>query len=226
MDYVNRQLELQRERMVDQHLSGRGIDNPRVLEAFRQVPREHFVPASRRSQAYEDQPIPIGEGQTISQPYIVALMLEHLDPQPTDRVLDVGMGSGYQTALLANLVRHVYAIERISSLADRALDRLGDLGIDNVTACTADGTLGWPEEAPFEGIISGAGAPEIPSAWQKQLADGGRLVLPVGRRDTQVLLVIQREGERFTRREVCGVRFVKLIGKQGWPGDRSSAAPQ
>ena len=207
-----------RRNMVERHLRERGISRADLLEAFLQTPRELFVSEADRQQAYEDRPISIGKGQTISQPYVTALMVELLNPSPGDRVLDVGAGSGYQTAILAALSRHVYAIERIESLAERAAATLAQLNIDNVTLCTGDGSLGWPEEAPFDGIICGAGAPDVPGAWVRQLRDGGRVVAPVGRDDLQQLVVIERRGEEARRREVCEVRFVRLIGKEGWPG--------
>jgi len=146
----------------------------------------------------------------------VALMVQELCPQPHHRVLDVGAGSGYQTAILARLVSHVYAVERINELTEHAIDALAGTGCDNVTVVTADGTLGLPEEAPYDGIICGAAAPDVPQSWLSQLTDGGRIVLPVGGRDEQTLVAIQRNGETFTRREVCRVRFVKLIGEHGW----------
>lgn len=206
-----------RERMVERHLSGRGIRDRRLLEAIRKVPRELFVPPEHADEAYADHPIPIGYGQTISQPYIVALMLEQLDPQPSDKVLDVGAGSGYQTAILAHLCRHVYALERLDELTEQAVRTLCSLNLDNVSVCTGDGTLGWPEEAPFDGIICGAAAPEVPDPWVRQLADGGRIVVPVGGPGAQSLILLEKSGEQVNRRHVCDVRFVKLIGKSGWP---------
>lgn len=205
-----------RSQMVDEDLRARGIADAKVLDAFQAVPRERFLPAAYADEAYSDHPLPIGHGQTISQPLVVALMVQELRPQPHHRVLDVGAGSGYQTAILARLVSHVYAIERINELTERAMDTLAGTGCDNVTVVTADGTLGLPEEAPYDGIICGAAAPDVPQSWLSQLADGGRIVLPVGGLDEQTLITIQRTGETFTRREVCRVRFVKLIGQHGW----------
>jgi len=204
--------------MVSDQLRRRGITHERVLEAFYAVPREQFIPPERRYEAYEDRPIHIGHGQTISQPYVVAIMLEELDPRETDRVLDVGTGSGYQAALLARLAKHVYAVERIDALAERAMTVLADVGAHNVTMKVGDGSLGWPEEAPFDGIICGAGAPEVPRAWEDQLADGGRIVLPVGQAHAQTLVVVEKAGGKLTRRRICDVRFVRLIGKHAWPG--------
>lgn len=207
---------VQRRQMVTQQLQARGIRNQRVLEAFMDVPREMFVPAQFAEEAYEDHPLAIGHGQTISQPYIVALMMQELDPQPTDRVLDVGAGSGYQTALLARLANEVFGIERLEELTEQAMATLGALNVRNVSLCTGDGSLGWPEEGPFNGIICGAGTPETPQAWIEQLADGGRIVVPVGGHDFQTLLRMERHGDEITRRQLCDVRFVKLVGEQGW----------
>ena len=205
--------------MVEHHLRRRGIVDPRVLAAFEATPRERFVPAAGQAAAYDDSPLPIGHGQTISQPYIVALMLQELRTQPDHRVLDVGAGSGYQTALLAGLVEHVYAVERIGVLADRLAPLLDELGTDNVSLRTGDGSLGWPEHGPYDGIICGAAAPKLPESWADQLADGGRIVLPVGSEHVQELLVVEKQGDRLRRRHVCGVRFVRLIGRQGWQED-------
>ncbi len=217
MSADQKELLAARRDMVEKQLRARGIKSERVLEAFLAVPRERFVSDERREQAYHDCPLPIGFGQTISQPYIVALMLQELDPHLEHRVLDVGAGSGYQTAILAGLCGHVYAIERVEQLAERAMGVLGGLNVTNVSLCTGDGTLGWPEEAPFDRIICGAGAPEPPQTWIDQLADGGRMVLPIGGPDMQVLVAIDKQGGRIQRREFCDVRFVKLIGKHGWP---------
>jgi len=203
--------------MVEEQLRSRGIRHEGVLRAFAEVPREHFMPPERAGEAYGDYPVPIGFGQTISQPYVVALMVQELDPQAHHRVLDIGAGSGYQTAILARLVRHVYALERIEELTERAMAALGALNVNNVTICTRDGSVGWPEEAPFDGIICGAAAPEVPQPWIDQLADGGRIVLPVGGPEVQTLWVVQRNGRKTTRRELCDVRFVKLIGRAAWP---------
>jgi len=202
--------------MISVQLRGRGISHEAVLAAFAAVPREQFVPPAQIDGAYADHPLPIGFGQTISQPYVVALMLQELDPAPDHRVLEIGAGSGYQTALLAHLARHVYAIERIGELSERAVGVLGALNISNVTLCTGDGSLGWPEEAPFDRIICGAGSPDIPAAWIDQLAEGGRIVTPVGGPDAQQLVVARKRGGKISRRQFCGVRFVRLIGKQGW----------
>ena len=206
-----------RREMVEAQLRRRGIDDPRVLAAFLAVPREAFVPPDQARHANADRPLPIGHGQTISQPYIVALTLQELHLAPDHRVLDVGAGSGYQTALLAELAAHVYAVERIAALAEQAAATLAELGIQNVTLRAADGTLGWPRHAPFDRIACGAAAPDVPDAWLDQLRDGGRIVAPVGGRESQALLVIEKDGGRIRRHEICGVRFVPLIGQQGWP---------
>jgi protein-L-isoaspartate(D-aspartate) O-methyltransferase len=175
-----------------------------------------FVPQEYAHQAYGDSPLPIGFGQTISQPYVVGLMVQELAVEETSRVLDVGAGSGYQTAILSRLAKHVFAIERIEELTERAMTTLAAIGAGNVTLETGDGSLGWPEEALFDRIICGAGAPTVPPAWLAQLKDGGRIVTPIGPEDNQVATVIQRNGDNFTKRAVCDVRFVKLIGRQGW----------
>ena len=203
--------------MVSEHLQGRDIHDQRVLEAFRAVPRELFVPPEWAASAYADEAIPIGHGQTISQPYVVALMIQELDLRPTDRVLDVGAGSGYQTAILARLCEHVYAIERIEALTERAVAALSSLNVRNVTFMTGDGTLGWPGETAFNRIICGAAAPDVPPAWIDQLVDGGRIVLPIGGADFQTLTSVDKRGKEIGRRNICDVRFVKLIGRAGWP---------
>ena len=216
MAVAEEKLVVARRQMVASQLKGRGIDTPSVLEAFGAVPRERFLPREHRPEAYADLPVPIGQGQTISQPYIVALMVQALDPLPHHNVLDVGAGSGYQTAILARLARHVYALERIEEFTERAISVLGSLNVNNVTLCTRDGSLGWAAEAPFDRIICGAAAPDVPAAWIEQLADGGRIVVPVGGLEIQTLLVLDKRGDTVHRRELCEVRFVKLIGKQGW----------
>jgi len=211
------QLAAARQKMVDHHLRQRGIRHAGLLQAFAEIPRERFIPPDRINEAYADCPVPIGLGQTISQPYVVALMIEQLDPQPTHRVLDIGAGSGFQTAVLARLVKHVYAVERLGQLAEKAISILGSLNVTNVTFCTDDGSLGLSEEAPFDRIICAAATPEVPACWLGQLADGGKIVLPVGGPETQTLQVMEKHGSEVRRREICDVRFVKLIGRKGWP---------
>ena len=211
-----------RARMVDEQLAARGIRDPLVLAAMRQVPREAFVPETSRPYAYEDGPLPIGAGQTISQPYIVALMLEAAQLKATDRVLEVGAGSGYATAIASRIAAHVCAIERHPSLADAARELLRALGYDrNVDLHCGDGSGGWPEAAPFDAIIVSASAPEVPAALRAQLALGGRLVLPVGpTNETQELVkVTRRDTTRFDQETLCAVRFVPLIGAHAWAGD-------
>jgi protein-L-isoaspartate(D-aspartate) O-methyltransferase len=208
-----------RRRMVRTQLSSRGIRNPAVLEAMAEVPREQFVFPQLRELAYRDAPLPIGEDQTISQPYMVALMAEALEPEPTDRVLEVGTGSGYGAAVLSCIAREVYTIERNETLAKTARQHLEELGYTNVYVAAGDGTLGWPEHAPYDGIVVTAGGPVIPEALQEQLAVGGRLVIPIGPELTMQDLVRVHKIDRDTyRRETLGeVRFVPLIGKAGWP---------
>ncbi len=204
--------------MVERQLRRREIRNERVLEAISRVPREAFLPASLHSQAYEDRAVPIGQGQTLSQPYMVAAMTEALDPEPHHRVLEVGTGSGYQAAVLSLLVRAVRSVERIPDLAREAERRLEALGITNVRVGVGDGTLGWPEEAPFHGIIVTAAAPSVPPSLLEQLSpSGGRLVIPVGSRAGQDLLrITRRDGETDTQ-VLVGCRFVPLLGEEGWP---------
>ncbi len=208
-----------RERMVQSQIEARGIKDPRVLDAMRQVPRHLFVPVDMRGSAYRDSPLPIGEGQTISQPYIVALMTEMLGLSGEERVLEIGTGSGYQSAILSLLAREVYTVERLPNLAQRAEEVLRQLGYTNVHIRVGDGTLGWPEHAPYEAIIVTAASPEVPAPLLDQLADGGRLVAPVGPRWNQTLVRVRREGDRFRRERLTAVAFVPLVGKHGWRED-------
>ena len=203
--------------MLTEHLRGRGIADERLLAAFAETPRERFVRPEDLSRAYNDHPLPIGADQTISQPYIVAEMVQQLRIKPHHRILDIGAGSGYQTAIIARMAGHVYAVERIPELADRAAALLGELGITNVTFDVHDGSGGWADEAPFDGVIAGAAAPTIPTIWQEQVVDGGRIVAPVGPMYSQELITIERRGERWDRQSICGVRFVPLIGRHAWP---------
>jgi len=207
-----------RAEMVRRDIAARGITDTRVLDAMRRVPRERFVWQVDRAQACIDHPLRIGEGQTISQPYIVALMTQELGLTGDEKVLEIGTGSGYQTAVLAELAREVYTVERIESLGVRARELLRDLGYAGVRHRTGDGTRGWPEEAPFDAIVVTAAAPRVPKALKDQLADGGRLVVPVGGEGYQDLLRVVREGEGFSERVVCGCSFVRLIGADGWNG--------
>jgi protein-L-isoaspartate(D-aspartate) O-methyltransferase len=209
-----------RRSMAANQLEARGIRNPRVLEAMQRVPRHLFVPENIRDRAYDDCPLPIGEGQTISQPFMVAWMTELLDPGEEDRVLEIGTGSGYQTAVLCELAGEVFSIEQHASLAREAERRLRDLGYDNFHIRVGDGTLGWPEEAPFDGIMVTAGAPSIPEPLLEQLADGGKLVIPVGPSGMQMLTAVTRRGGEFETREEGTCVFVPLVGKHGWPRRR------
>ncbi|HXI55875.1 MAG TPA: protein-L-isoaspartate(D-aspartate) O-methyltransferase [Polyangia bacterium] len=213
--------------MVQRQLVGRGISDPRVLEAFRTVPREAFLPPALAEFAYRDAPLPIGDGQTISQPYIVAVTLEALGLRGHERVLEIGGGSGYAAALLGRLAKEVFTVERIAALATQARDRLKNLGYANVAVQLGDGTLGWPQHAPYDAIAVAAGGPDIPRALQDQLAPGGRLVIPVGRDESsQVLVRVTRDESGLLRREnLADVRFVPLIGAQGWPEAEPAIVP-
>jgi len=202
--------------MVDTQLRQRGIRDERVLTAMARVPRHEFVADPYRAQAYDDNPLPIGEGQTISQPYIVALMLEMLHLSEEDIVLEIGTGSGYQTALLAQLSRHVYSIERHATLAAQAQAVLARLGYRNVTIEVGDGSKGFPAHAPFDGIIVSAAAPELPQALFEQLKEGGRLVIPVGPAEAQFLQLVTKEEGKPVLSEQIPCRFVPLIGEQGY----------
>jgi protein-L-isoaspartate(D-aspartate) O-methyltransferase len=204
----------QRARMVESHLRARGIADERVLGAMLRVPREEFAPERYREQAYEDHPLPIGEGQTISQPYIVASMLEALSLSPSDKVLEVGTGSGYVTAILAELAAEVVSIERHASLAARARELLARMGLTNVDVIVGDGSRGFPESAPYDAIIVSAAAPELPPELVEQLTEGGRMIIPVGSGDAQQLQLIQmRDGQpRTMLRELC--RFVPLVSEK------------
>jgi protein-L-isoaspartate(D-aspartate) O-methyltransferase len=206
-----------RERMVARQLEDRGIADARVLAALREVPRHSFVSDDLAAAAYEDRALPIGGGQTISQPYVVALMLEALAVQPGDRALEVGAGSGYAAALLARLAREVVAVERDPELCERARGRLAELGVANVELHAADGTLGWPARAPFDAILVSAAGPLVPPALEAQLAPGGRLVMPVGARNGQSLVrQVRRADGELDRQELGQVAFVPLVGEQGF----------
>jgi protein-L-isoaspartate(D-aspartate) O-methyltransferase len=228
--------------MVEEQLERRGIASKEVLDAMRKVPREEFVEEDYREAAYSDRPLPIGEGQTISQPYVVAMMVEALNLRRDDKVLDIGTGSGYAAAVLSLLVDEVYSMERIEALAEKARRRCERLGYDNIHIRHADGTMGWVEEAPFDGIVAAAAGPTVPQSICDQLAPGGRLVIPVGERlGMQRMIRITRaeEGEvwgdeeglgeyygEFKEERLADVRFVPLIGRQGFEdpsfGDGSS----
>jgi protein-L-isoaspartate(D-aspartate) O-methyltransferase len=204
--------------MVDQQLVRRGITDQRVLAAFRSVPREAFVPKELIGLAYSDAPLPIEDEQTISQPYIVAFTAQLLGLSGQERVLEVGTGSGYAAAIFSQLAREVYTVERFEDLAAGAAERLLRLGYGNVQVQCADGTLGWLEHAPYDAIAVAAASPEVPPALLAQLGAGGRLIIPVGGRQTSQMLVrISRDGSGFRREELAEVRFVPLVGEQGWP---------
>jgi protein-L-isoaspartate(D-aspartate) O-methyltransferase len=206
----------QRQKMVESQLCTRGIRDERVLAVMSRVPRHEFVSEQYRHQVYEDHPIPIGEGQTISQPYIVAIMLEALALNLTDCVLEIGTGSGYQTALLSELVQHVYSVERHASLARDAEFLLARLGHHNVSVVVGDGSRGLPERAPFDAIIISAAAPTIPSSLFEQLHEGGRMVIPVGPAAAQELQLVRKNAGELVLTNLDGCRFVPLIGEQGY----------
>ncbi len=205
-----------RERMVATQIASRGIKNKKVLEVMAKVPRHRFVLSEYLDSAYEDHPLPIGEGQTISQPYMVALMTECLGLKGNEKVLEVGTGSGYQAAILAELSKEVYTIERFESLAERAKKVLGDLEYENVKVIVGDGSRGLEEVAPFDGIIVTAGAPILPKRLVDQLAEGGRIVIPVGGSFSQALLLVEKKKGKVKTESVCGCVFVPLIGEYGW----------
>jgi protein-L-isoaspartate(D-aspartate) O-methyltransferase len=216
---TTREGTLERNRMVAEQIAARGLDDPLVLAAMRAVEREDFVPAEERDLAYEDGPLPIGHGQTISQPYIVAVMTAAAQVRPGDRVLEIGTGSGYGAAVLSKLAGEVFTVERIEALAESAKDRLAALGYDTVHVRCGDGTLGWPEHAPYDAIVVTAGGPTVPPALLHQLERGGRLVMPLGSSQrVQRLVRVTRTGpDTYAQDELEPVAFVPLIGEQGWP---------
>jgi protein-L-isoaspartate(D-aspartate) O-methyltransferase len=205
-----------RRAMVSEQVRGRGIQSPGLLEAMLRVPRHEFVAPELRTEAYEDKPLPIGEGQTISQPFMVAAMCEALELSGTERVLEVGTGSGYQAAVLAFLAREVFTVESHAFLALTARQRLADLGYHNVRVYTGDGTLGLPDAAPFDAIVVAAAAPQIPPPLTEQLAEGGRLVIPVGGASEQELIQVKKIGGDTSSRVLHYCRFVPLVGYHGW----------
>jgi protein-L-isoaspartate(D-aspartate) O-methyltransferase len=211
----NESFEQQRKKMI-LNLRQKGITDENVLKAIREIPREKFVLQRDLSDAYADGPLPIDCGQTISQPYMVAIMTECLELKGNEKVLEIGTGSGYQTAVLAKLAYKVYTIERHTTLRLRALDALDELSIENVIAIDGDGTKGLANYAPYNGIIVTAGAPDWPKPLKEQLADGGRLVAPLGGMSVQMLKVLTKKGKSFNEREVCACKFVNLIGEYGW----------
>jgi len=208
---------VRRRKMVERQLAPRGIRDKLVLEAMGEIPRELFVDEALRAQAYSDSALPIGHAQTISQPFIAARMTELIAADRSHRILEIGTGSGYQTALLARLAGSVHSIERVAALAEKARRNLELLGFDNVEIKVGDGTVGWPERAPFDRILVAAGSPEIPRSLLAQLAPQGRLLLPVGGESAQILTIVDATPEGFVSREDVSCVFVRLIGAEGWP---------
>ena len=211
MDYENL-----RKRMVEEQLIPRGIKNQRVLDAFYKIERHKFIPEDLRNSAYADFPVPIGEGQTISQPYIVALMTEYLGLTGKEKILEIGTGSGYQTAILSELAGEIYSVERFEVLAGRAQAILNELGYKNIKVKAGDGTLGWEEAAPFDRIIITAASPKIPLPLIEQLAESGKLILPLGESFSQVLTLLEKKEGKLKSIDICGCVFVPLVGKHGW----------
>ena len=217
---TSREYARHRNRMVDEQLVKRGINDRRVLDAMRVMPRHLFVPEEFKRQAYEDRPVPIGEGQTISQPYIVAFMTERLRLKPHHSVLEIGTGSGYQTAILCHLSHYVYSVERVSLLADQAGGRIGDLGYNNIEIYVGDGSQGLPDQATFDRIMVTAAVPRLPNVLCTQLdKHGGQMILPIGDEELQELTLVTRRGERFSSRTLLRCRFVPLIGRYGFDSD-------
>jgi len=216
MDKDSSRFARRREEMVRRQIEARGIADPRVLEALRAVPRHEFVGEALADRAYGDFPLPIGEGQTISQPYMVAEMTQALALGPEDRVLEIGTGSGYQTAVLAELVYRVYSVERIHPLYAQARRRFDRLGYHNIVTRFSDGTMGWAEEAPFDAILVAAGSPRVPEPLVRQLGSGGRMIIPVGDRFSQELIKVYRDEQGVRQTPMGGCRFVKLVGEHGW----------
>ncbi|PNU19531.1 protein-L-isoaspartate O-methyltransferase [Geothermobacter hydrogeniphilus] len=210
------QFSIARRRMVDRQLRQRGITDPRVIQVMLEMPRHLFVEPALQSQAYSDYPLPIGQKQTISQPFMVATMSQALELKGDEQVLEIGTGSGYQAAVLAKLCRRVFTVERIPELARQARRVFDDLHLHNINLKVTDGTFGWEEQAPFDGIVVTAGAPDVPRTYLDQLADGGRLIIPVGDLETQSLKRITRRGSQFETESLLDCRFVPLLGEKGW----------
>lgn len=213
---------IQRRNMVDEQIRRRRITDPRVLEAMLSVPRERFVPPERRPQAYEDRALPIGHGQTISQPFIVAYMTEQLNVPRTGNVLEVGTGSGYQTAILSMLCEQVFTIERLAPMHETAVRNLEQLEIRNVVTVIGDGSNGLPEHRPYDRILVTAAAPKVPQPLVDQLTDGGILILPLGGKTEQTIVRVIRHGSRTVETTTLACRFVRLIGKEGWNVEESN----
>lgn len=218
MSSTESDLRQRRERMVAQQIEGRGIRDSAVIQAMRLVPREAFVSEKYQDFAYDDGPLPILEGQTISQPYVVALMIQSLRLEPGNRVLEIGTGSGYAAAILSHIAAEIYTVERLQSLVSYARQKLLATGCRNVIVHHGDGTLGWPEHAPYDAIIVAAGGPSVPEALRQQLAIGGRLVIPVGseQRAQQLVRILRKSDREYSQEKLNYVRFVPLIGEQGW----------
>jgi protein-L-isoaspartate(D-aspartate) O-methyltransferase len=210
--------DLLRRRMVQEQIRARGVRDERVLSAMEEVPRHLFVPPGLRDAAYEDGPLPIGDGQTISQPFIVAEMTQALRLSGSEKVLEIGTGSGYQTAILSRLCREVVTVERLASLSTSARTRLEGLGVPNVIYVVGDGSLGCPEHSPYDRILSAAASPDVPPPWLEQLAEGGIIVLPIGGRLEQVLARVTKEQGKTRTEALGGCRFVPLVGAWGFPG--------
>jgi protein-L-isoaspartate(D-aspartate) O-methyltransferase len=213
-----------REKMIREQIVGRGVKDPRVIEAMLRVPRHLFLPEALLGQAYGDSALPIGEGQTISQPYMVAYLCESLGLRGSEKILEIGTGSGYQAAVLACLAERVYSTERIRALLERARKNLDQIRCQNVVTRLADGSYGWEEESPFDAIVVTAGAPSLPRPLAAQLKPGGRMVIPIGDRNAQKLVRIRREGSGFTQEELAECNFVALVGEYGWAKRERSAA--
>jgi protein-L-isoaspartate(D-aspartate) O-methyltransferase len=214
----------QQEVMIQTQIIDRGIRDARVVDAMRAIPRKRFFAGNSREDAFADRPAAIGHGQTISQPYIVALMTERLELKPEHKVLEIGTGSGYQTAILSKLSHEIYTIERVKPLLDAAWERLMDLGMRNIHFRHGDGTLGWPEAGPFDRILISAGAPNVPMhLLLSHLKDGGKAVLPIGQDEKQTLVVVTRNGNGLDTTDIAPCRFVRLIGKEGWSDDNTPA---
>lgn len=209
----------QRRKMIEEQLSGRGIKDLSVMEVLSRVPRHLFVGSSLRHRAYGDYPLPIGENQTISQPYIVGLMTEVLQLKGSERVLEIGTGSGYQTAILAELASQVFTIERIKTIAQKTKKLLEGLRYKNIIFKTFDGTYGWRDQSPFDAILISAATPSIPTSLIEQLADNGRLVAPIGGRESQDLIILNKKGDQITQQKIGDCKFVPLIGKFAWSED-------
>lgn len=216
MNYTSESYTTERIRMIEEQLIPRGITDPAVINAMRTVPRHRFVKPGQEAMAYTDQPLPIGENQTISQPYIVSLMTQSLELQPDEKILEIGTGSGYQAAVLAEIGSEIYTVEKFETLLERAEAILEDLGYDNIITKLHNGTQGWPEQAPFDAILVTAGAPRVPDPLLDQLKEGGRMLIPVGDQTFQELIRITRIDGKIRREKLGGCRFVPLRGEYGW----------